>query len=495
MADKQQFSYTHILKATSLFGGVQVFKILISIIRVKIVAILLGGVGMGIIGLFNSTIQVVSEIAKLGLDTSAVKELAHVHASKDEKAVIQTVSILQKFIAITAIIGAIFTIVFSALLSQLTFGNTDYTFEFIWLAIAIFFMQLTNGKIAVLQGTQALKKLAVANVLGSTVGLVVSIPLYYIYGLEAIVPTIIITAITIFLFFWYFENTLKIQRISLGIREAYDKGKNMLHLGFVLSITGIVIFTTTYLLQIYIRYMGGLDEVGYYTAGFLIINSYVGMVFNAMGTDYFPRLSSIHKDNAQVQIAVRNQATIAILLITPIITTFFIAAPLVVKILYSKEFLVIIGLISWGVLGMAFKAVSWSVGYVILAKGDSKIFVKTSIGFSLLMLAMNCTGYYLGGLTGLGISVLAYYIIHFTGLLIITKMSYGLQFQSPFYKLFIQCVLLCGLAFACTFLESSYLKYGGIIVIMLLSYIFTYSQLQKKMNIKQLIKNKLSKRS
>jgi len=495
MADKQQFSYTHILKATSLFGGVQVFKILISIIRVKVVAILLGGVGMGIIGLLNTTIQVVSEIAKLGLDTSAVKELAHVHASNDQKAVVQTVSILQKFIMITALIGAVFTIVFSALLSEFTFGNTDYTFEFIWLAIAIFFMQLTNGKTAILQGTQSLRKLAVANVLGNTVGLIVSIPLYYMYGLESIVPTIIITAIVIFLFFWYFENTLKIKRISLGIKEAYHKGKDMLHLGLVLSVTGIITITAMYLLQIFIRYMGGLEQVGYYTAGFLIINGYVGMVFNAMGTDYFPRLSSIHTDNAKVQIAVRNQATIAILLITPIITTFFIAAPLIVKILYSEEFLVILGLISWGVLGMAFKAVSWSVGYVILAKGDSKIFIKTSISFNILMLTMNCVGYYFGGLTGLGISVLVYYIIHFVSLLIITKINYGLQFQSTFYKLFIQAVLLSGAAFACTFLESNYLKYGGMVVIMLLSYIFTYSQLQQKMNIKELIKNKLSKRS
>ncbi|PTX61147.1 PST family polysaccharide transporter [Kordia periserrulae] len=495
MANNPQFSYTHILKATSLFGGVQVFKILISIIRVKIVAILLGGVGMGIIGLFNSTIQVVSEIAKLGLDTSAVKELAHVHASEDEKAIQQTVSILQKFIMITASIGAVFTIVFSALLSKLTFGNTDYTFEFIWLALAIFFMQLTNGKIAILQGTQALKKLAVANVLGSTVGLLVSIPLYYMYGLEAIVPTIIITAVVIFGFFWYFENTLKIQRISLGIKQAYVEGKSMLRLGLVLSITGIVTLIATYLLQIFIRHVGGLDQVGYYTAGFLIINAYVGMIFNAMGTDYFPRLSAIHTENAKVQLAVRNQATIAILLLTPIITTFFVAAPLVVNILYSKEFLVILGLISWGVLGMAFKAVSWSVGYVILAKGDSRIFVKTSIGFSILMLTMNCVGYYFGGLTGLGISVLAYYIIHFVSLLIITKIAYGLWFQSAFFKLFLLCVLLSGLGFACTYLDNIYLKYGGMIAIMLLSYIFTYSQLQKKMNIKQLIKNKLFKRS
>ncbi|EDP95480.1 O-antigen translocase [Kordia algicida OT-1] len=495
MADKQQFSYTHILKATSLFGGVQVFKILISIVRVKVVAILLGSVGMGIIGLLNTTIQVVSEIVKLGLDTSAVKEIAHVNSSKDEKRIAETVSILEKFIWITAIIGAVFTIVFSAVLSKLTFGNTEYTFEFIWLAIAIFFMQLTNGKIAILQGKQTLRKLAVANLLGSTIGLIVSVPLYYSYGIAAIVPTIIITAITIFLFFWYFVNSLKIPKIPLTIKEAYAKGKEMLHLGLVLSVTGIITLTTTYILQIYIRYIGGLDEVGYYTAGFLIINSYVGMVFNAMGTDYFPRLSAIHTDNSKVQVAVRNQATIAILLITPIITTFFIAAPLVIKILYTKEFLVILGLISWGVLGMAFKAVSWSVGYVILAKGDSRIFVKTSIGFNLLMLAMNCTGYYFYGLTGLGISVLCYYIIHFVSLLIITKIFYNLKFQSPFYKLFIQCILLSGLAFACTFIEGIYLKYGGMIVIMLLSYIFTYSQLQQKMNIKQLIKDKLSKRS
>jgi PST family polysaccharide transporter len=495
MANTSQFSYTHILKATSLFGGVQVFKILISIIRVKIVAILLGSVGMGIIGLINTTIQVVSEIAKLGLDTSAVKEIAHVHAKGDEKAVAETVGILQKFITITAIIGAIFTIIFSSLLSQLTFGNTDFTFEFIWLASAIFFMQLSHGKVAILQGTQALKKLAVANVLGSTVGLVISIPLYYFYGLVSIVPTIIITAITIFLFFWYFTNSLNIQRISLGFKEAYTKGKDMLHLGFVLSITGIVTLTATYLLQIFIRYEGGLEEVGYYSAGFLIINAYVGMVFNAMGTDYFPRLSSIHDDNAKVQVAVRNQATIAILLMTPIITTFFIAEPLVVLILYSKEFLVILGLLSWGVLGMAFKAVSWSVGYVILAKGDSKIFVKTAIGFSILMLVMNCAGYYFYGLTGLGISVLAYYIIHFISMLIITKINYGLQFQSSFFKLFTLCVLLSGLAFACTFIEDVYLKYGGMVVVTLLSYIFTYSQLQQKMNIKQLIKDKLSRKS
>ena len=336
--------------------------------------------------------------------------------------------------------------------------------------------------------------MATANLLGSTIGLVVTVPLYYIYGNAAIVPAIIITAIIIFLFFWYFANSLKIKTITLGVKDAFFKGKEMLRLGLALSVTGIITLSATYALQVYIRYAGGLDEVGYYTAGFLIINAYVGMVFNAMGTDYFPRLSSIHADNSKVQVAVRKQATIAILLLTPIITTFFLAAPLVVRILYSQEFLVILGLISWGVLGMAFKAVSWSVGYVILAKGDARIFVKTAVIFNILLLGMNIAGYYFGGLTGLGISILLYYIIHFISLLIITKIFYNLQFNSDFYSLFGKCVVMCVLAFGCIYIENVYLKYGGMIVILVLSYIFTYSQLQKKMNIKQLILEKLSKK-
>ena len=42
------------------------------------------------------------------------------------------------------------------------------------------------------------------------------------------------------------------------------------------------------------------------------------MIFNAMATDYFPRLSAINKDNNAIQKVVNEQAEIAILLITPI---------------------------------------------------------------------------------------------------------------------------------------------------------------------------------
>ena len=82
---------------------------------------------------------------------------------------------------------------------------------------------------------------------------------------------------------------------------------------------------------------------------------------------------------------VLEQATVAILLITPIIVVFLACAPFIIVILYSHEFSPIVAMVTWGILGMIFKAVSWSMGYMIIAKGDSKVFIKTAIGFNTIL--------------------------------------------------------------------------------------------------------------
>ncbi|MEG2281843.1 MAG: O-antigen translocase, partial [Rikenellaceae bacterium] len=53
-------AYRDIVKATSVFGGVQVFNILIGIVRSKIIAILLGPEGMGISGLLQSATSLIT---------------------------------------------------------------------------------------------------------------------------------------------------------------------------------------------------------------------------------------------------------------------------------------------------------------------------------------------------------------------------------------------------------------------------------------------------
>lgn len=58
---EKQNSYTHILKYTGLFGGVQGINILVGLVRNKLVALILGTMGMGLLALYSSTIKLVGD--------------------------------------------------------------------------------------------------------------------------------------------------------------------------------------------------------------------------------------------------------------------------------------------------------------------------------------------------------------------------------------------------------------------------------------------------
>ena len=177
-------SYRSIFKATSLFGGVQVYNILISIISSKFVAILLGPLGVGIKGLFQSSISMIEGFTSMGISRSAVRDVSLANGTGDHNKIGRTVCALKKLVWATGLFGMIVFIVLSPLLSKFSFGNYDYTLSFIFLSVILLFNQLSAGQWVVLQGLRRLNFLAKASALGATLGLLVSVPLYYLLGIK-----------------------------------------------------------------------------------------------------------------------------------------------------------------------------------------------------------------------------------------------------------------------------------------------------------------------
>jgi O-antigen/teichoic acid export membrane protein len=482
------------MKATSLFGGVQVFNILVSIVRSKFIALFIGPEGMGIAGLLNTTLNLVNGATNLGLDKSGVKDISFAASNGTEREVSKTVSVLKRLVWITGIAGAVLMIVFSWLLSRLAFGDNTYGYAFIWLALALLFRQLASGELAVLQGMRKLKYLASANVVGNLAGLIITVPLYYFFRLDAIVPAIIISTFLGFIFTYYYGNKIKLEKVPVRNSQVFSEGKEMVKLGITLSISGMIALLAAYVIQVYISAKGGVTQVGYYTAGIVILNTYVGLIFNAMATDYFPRLAAIANSIEKVRKAVFEQAYIAVLLITPIILVFLVLAPLIITILYTEDFLPVVVFVTWGIMGMLLKAASWSVGYVIIAKGDSSLFIKTAIVFSSLLVLFNIGGYYFGGLEGLGISFCMYYFLHFIGLVIITYFRYRFYFKTEFYAIFLACTVMVITGFLLGYWEESLTRYVLQGVIALLSIIFAVYFLNKKMDIREVIQNFMDRR-
>ena len=198
--NEHQSTYRQIAKATSLFGGVQVFQIIITIIKSKFVAILLGPFGMGIVGLLSSTTGLITELTNFGLGTSAVRDISEANGTQDEKRISTVITVMRRLVWLTGLLGAGITLIFSPLLSQMTFGNKEYTAAFVWLSITLLLNQLSSGQLVLLQGLRKLQDLAKANVLGSLIGLIITVPLYYLLGVRGIVPVIIITSIISLIF-------------------------------------------------------------------------------------------------------------------------------------------------------------------------------------------------------------------------------------------------------------------------------------------------------
>ena len=65
-------SYSHVLKYTGIFGGVQGLNIAVSLVRNKLIAVLLGPNGMGLVSLFNTTVNFISQATNFGISFSAV---------------------------------------------------------------------------------------------------------------------------------------------------------------------------------------------------------------------------------------------------------------------------------------------------------------------------------------------------------------------------------------------------------------------------------------
>lgn len=422
MAEQQ--AYRQIVKATSLFGGVQFINIVITIIRSKVVAVLLGPAGMGINALLQSSITLVGQFTNFGLSTSAVKDIAQAQATGNEEEIAKTVAVFRKWAWLTGGLGFMLALLLAPVLSRFAFGNSDYTISFLLIAVTLLLGQISAGQGVVLRGLRKLNYMASSSVLGAIIGLLTSLPLYYFFGQKGIVPAIIITSVTGLLLTWYFSSKVSVKKTAVTNEEVWQRGKSMLQLGFMLSLNSLITAGAAYLLRIYISKNGSIEDVGLFNAGFSIINTYVGLVFTAMSTDYYPRLAAAAHNKAEWESAIWKQAEIAFLILGPLLALFIVCAPWAVVLLYSKDFLAITPLIIWAALGILFKAASWAIAFIFLAKGATRLFFFNELAVNIYMLALNIVGYEWMGLKGLGISFIVIYVIYFVQVGILAQKKY-----------------------------------------------------------------------
>jgi O-antigen/teichoic acid export membrane protein len=490
----QQSSYRKIFKATSLFGGVQVVNVLTGVVRSKFVALFLGPSGMGVSSLLSTTVSLIVVIFGMGLNYSVVRYISKAYELNDQIGLSTVLTVFRRWLWISCILGAIFLITFSSLLSHVTFGNNLYGISFALLSVMLIFTLLTNGNTALLQGTLQLNLTAKSTVIGSVLGLATVATLCYFYGVKGIVPALVINAVLTYLISEFFARKVLLKSVEVSLKDTVKIGREMVQLGFVMVLSQIVGSVIIYYVDLYIRLRGSVADVGLYQAGIAITSQSIGLVFSAMAMDYYPRLSAVSNNNNEVNKIVNQQGVITVLVACPLLVSLIVFAPLIINLLLSKEFYVIVNFIRWVAFGTLFTAPSVILGYVALAKGDKKsYFLYCTLLNSLGALIFNIIGYTYGGLVGMGVAICILQVIYVIFTYYKFKQLYLFKFDKQSLGIFAILSMFCLSALIVTQTFNTMLGYitGGLIVC--LSFLYSWKVLNEFMGFSSFLKNRLLK--
>ena len=438
-------SYHQIFKATALIGGVQVFNILAGIARTKVLASLLGPAGIGLVGMYQSATAVIGTVAGMGITQSGVRQIAEAAATGDQARISRTVGTLRLTSLLSGLLGMLLVLAFREPLARATFGDDTYAFGLGFLSLTLLFGAVAGGQNALLQGLRRLRDLAANQVAGTVLGTLLSIGLVLWLRQSGVVALLVATAAASLLCSWWYARRVRVASAPMPLRDTWIESRALFAMGAAFMVSGLLVAGAAYVSRVLIIRALGMAAVGLYTASWTLSSLYVNTVLNAMGTDFYPRLTAVQSDNATVNRLVNEQTEMGVLIATPGILVTLALAPWVLSVFYSSAFLPATEVIRWQIIGAALRVVSWPMGFIILAKGMPRTFMLVEGLAWTLQVLLLAVCLKLWGLEGAGIAFAVLYVAVLMGLYAVSRAISGFSWSRRSISLIALCTFFCAL--------------------------------------------------
>jgi PST family polysaccharide transporter len=474
------------VKSTGIFGISQVINIAIGFARSKILAICLGPVGIGILGIYQTLQDTIRSFTGLGIDSGGLREIAACNARNNREELVTTISVVGWWIIRTGFFAAAVCLLFCYPISLLAFDKPDYWWEIALLSVALFLTLYNIGQTIILQGLRKITWMVRAGIFANFAGLVLSVPFYFLLGLHSIFLSFIICGACSAVIFASYTRKLKLKTIKISPALAWKRGKEMLKLGIYVSLAGIASTAAMFLIRSYLVHSSSLSDAGLFQAVWTICNIYLMLILRSMGADFYPRLCGIIEDKKQVSELINEQTYIAMALALPIVVLMMALAQWVLVFLYSTDFAAATLMFRWQIAGTFLKILSWPLGYIMLAKNKGRHFIICEISFYAVYLAAVYVLYPLIGFNALGIGYLLAYIEYLVAVYFV-----GWQLVDARWKGVVWQMLAVGLFFIASIFAAMYLcngvsKYFVCGALCLSSILFSLYKLNQALNLRQL---------
>ncbi|MEI6127158.1 MAG: oligosaccharide flippase family protein, partial [Pseudomonadota bacterium] len=340
----------------------QIAVAIIALTKNKVLAIILGPVGIGLIAQLTASQNFIATVVPMGMQIGATAQLSRLN---DRTLLAQCLATSSKVFLWLSFATMVVCFFFIKPITALTLGTSDLFMYMIPALLGIPFLIQTNVWVSYFQARLELKTLAKVSVAGSFLGLLFLIPMVLIWGQWGAVLNVFLVALL-----GYFAASAYARQLIPRDMKAEIKSSlfdlQTLRVMFRYGYANMPVFALDigipFLIRAQIINDLGLTANGIYQAVLAIPSLIMTMPFNALATYAFPKLSKLNswkEINAEVNTFVKIMFLIATLSSLVILTIRDVA----INLLYSKEFSLAICFLSWQTIGEYLKAVTMTIQF------------------------------------------------------------------------------------------------------------------------------------
>lgn len=369
---------TNLFKITSLNSLSVLIKIGIGFVTSKLLAVFVGPSGMALVGNLRNFSTSLESISTLGFQNGIVKYIAE---TKDDKLELQkTISTVFISLLFVAVILSGILYFFSAFWNKQIFGN-HYEYEIVikalalalpWFAIAVFLLSVING-------LGKFSSVIWINIIGNSIGLTVSIIMIVHYKtLGALISIVISPALLFFVTYYFiakefnFSKTIHCNFFDFQVIRNLSSYSLM---ALVSSVFGPLVYLAIRKNAIFIV---GIEQAGFWETMTRISTYYMLFISTIMTVYYLPKLA-VAKSNLETK---KVFLSFYKNILPPFIiglTLIYFSRNILIKLLFTKEFLPVASLFFWQLLGDVLKVASLILGYQFYAKKMTVAFIFSEL--------------------------------------------------------------------------------------------------------------------
>ena len=397
------------LVKVSSWSAISTFvKIVTSLVSVKVAAIIIGPEGVALVSQFGNGISYFSMLSTAGIGTGIVQMISKHNDNRDyQSEIISTSSILT--IGLSLFIS-LFTLIFYTKISYYIFNNNKYDTIVIIFGLTIILGSINSLLLNVVNGYKEYKKFIIINVLTSVISLFFALALVLTLKLEGALYNVFLSQCVIVLITIYLLRKEKWMSFIVSPKKI-NNGilKNLLGFSLMTIISLFLIPTTQILIRGFIVGKASLNEAGLWDSMNRISAMTLLIITTSLSTYYLPRLSEI-KNESELRLEVLKTMKLVIPALSVLLIVVYYMRFFIINLLFSNKFYGMENLFFYQLLGDFFKIAAWLIGFTLLSKGLSKIYIIIEVLFSLLLVALS---YYLIDLYGIIGSTVAYFANYF----------------------------------------------------------------------------------